>query len=145
MEYASVRYIVTDVDAAVAFYTEHLGFRLDQHPAPGFAQVSLGALRVLFNRPGAGGAGQAMPDGRFPEPGGWNRIRIEFERRSAGPGAGRTSRQASLTLSELFDDGPHAARCSTGRGTCAFGAYQADVSVKHYGLGQVEERSEPGA
>ena len=79
MEYASVRYIVDDVAAAVVFYTELLGFQLDLHPAPGFAQVSRGALRLLLNRPGAGGAGQAMPDGRLPEPGGWNRIRIEVE------------------------------------------------------------------
>jgi len=79
MDYASVRYIVEDVDAAVAFYTELLGFRLDMQPAPGFAQVSRGALRLLLNRPGAGGAGQAMPDGRLPAPCGWNRIRIEVE------------------------------------------------------------------
>ncbi len=78
MDHASVRYIVADVDATVAFYTQLLGFRLDLHPAPGFAQVSRGALRLL-NRPGAGGAGQAMPDGRLPAPGGWNRIRIEVE------------------------------------------------------------------
>lgn len=79
MANVSVRYIVTDVDTAVAFYTELLGFQLDMQPAPGFAQVSRGALQVLLNRPGAGGAGQAMPDGRFPAPGGWNRIRIEVE------------------------------------------------------------------
>src|ERR671921_2168415 len=79
MDHASVRYIVADVDAAIAFYTELLGFRLDLHPAPGFAQVSRGALRLLLNRPGAGGAGQAMPDGRMPAPGGWNRFRIEVE------------------------------------------------------------------
>jgi catechol 2,3-dioxygenase-like lactoylglutathione lyase family enzyme len=79
MANVSVRYIVTDVDAAVAFYTELLGFRVDMQPAPGFAQVSRGALQVLLNRPGAGGAGQAMPDGRLPAPGGWNRIRIEVE------------------------------------------------------------------
>jgi catechol 2,3-dioxygenase-like lactoylglutathione lyase family enzyme len=77
MDHASVRYIVTDVDAAVAFYTELLGFQVDMRPAPGFAQVSRGTLQVLFNRPGAGGAGQAMPNGLLPAPGGWNRIRIE--------------------------------------------------------------------
>jgi catechol 2,3-dioxygenase-like lactoylglutathione lyase family enzyme len=79
MASVSVRYIVNDVDAAVAFYTQLLGFRVDMQPAPGFAQVSRGALQVLLNRPGAGGAGQAMPDGRLPAPGGWNRIRIEVE------------------------------------------------------------------
>ena len=74
---ASVRYIVTDVPAAVAFYTERLGFRLDLSPAPGFASLSRGALRLLLNQPGAGGAGQAMPDGHVPTPGGWNRIQLE--------------------------------------------------------------------
>jgi catechol 2,3-dioxygenase-like lactoylglutathione lyase family enzyme len=77
MDTVSVRYIVADVDAAVAFYTELLGFRLEMHPGPGFAMVSRGDLQLFLNRPGAGGAGQAMPDGRLPEPGGWNRIRIE--------------------------------------------------------------------
>jgi catechol 2,3-dioxygenase-like lactoylglutathione lyase family enzyme len=79
MDSASVRYIVADVDEAVGFYTELLGFQLDLHPAPGFAQVSRGALRLLLNQPGAGGAGQAMPDGQLPAPGGWNRIRIDVE------------------------------------------------------------------
>jgi catechol 2,3-dioxygenase-like lactoylglutathione lyase family enzyme len=71
-----VRYIVDDVDAAIAFYRD-LGFGVDMHPAPGFAAVSLGELQLLLNRPGAGGAGQAMTDGRAPAPGGWNRIQIE--------------------------------------------------------------------
>ena len=74
----SVRYIVSDVDAAIAFYTELLGFQLDMHPAPGFARVSRGNLRLLLNRPGGGGgAGQSMPDGQVPSPGGWNRIQLE--------------------------------------------------------------------
>jgi catechol 2,3-dioxygenase-like lactoylglutathione lyase family enzyme len=75
----SVRYIVEDVDAAIAFYTRQLGFTVAMHPAPGFAALVRGELRLLLNRPGAGGAGQAMPDGRLPEPGGWNRIQIEVE------------------------------------------------------------------
>src|SRR4051794_30534856 len=79
MSKVSVRYIVSDVDAATAFYTEKLGFTLEMHPAPGFAMISLGDLRLLLNRPGAGGAGQAMPDGQLPAPGGWNRIQIEVE------------------------------------------------------------------
>ncbi len=73
----SVRYIVNDVDAALAFYTGMLGFKLEMHPAPGFAALSRGELRMLLNRPGAGGAGQAKPDGKAPAPGGWNRIQIE--------------------------------------------------------------------
>lgn len=79
MSTVSVRYIVNDVDAAIPFYRDHLGFNVDMHPAPGFASLSRGDLRVLLNRPGAGGAGQSMPDGQAPEPGGWNRIQLEFE------------------------------------------------------------------
>jgi catechol 2,3-dioxygenase-like lactoylglutathione lyase family enzyme len=73
----SVRYFVQDVDAAIEFYGERLGFDVDQHPAPGFAMLSRGDLRLLLNAPGAGGAGQAMPDGSAPEPGGWNRFQLE--------------------------------------------------------------------
>jgi predicted enzyme related to lactoylglutathione lyase len=54
-----------------------LGFNLDMHPAPGFARLSLGDLQLLLNRPGAGGAGTSMPDGRAPAPGGWNRFQVE--------------------------------------------------------------------
>jgi catechol 2,3-dioxygenase-like lactoylglutathione lyase family enzyme len=75
----SVRYIVSDVDAAIPFYTEMLGFQVDMHPAPGFASLSRDDLRLLLNRPGAGGAGQSMPDGQAPAPGGWNRIQIEVD------------------------------------------------------------------
>jgi catechol 2,3-dioxygenase-like lactoylglutathione lyase family enzyme len=79
MSKVSVRYIVNDVDAAIAFYTEMLGFKVELHPAPGFASLSKGNLQLLLNRPGAGGAGQAMPDGQMPAPGGWNRIQVEVE------------------------------------------------------------------
>ena len=79
MSKVSFRYIVNDVDAAIAFYTEMLDFKVDMHPAPGFAALSKGDLRLLLNRPGAGGAGQEMPDGRLPEPGGWNRIQVEVK------------------------------------------------------------------
>jgi catechol 2,3-dioxygenase-like lactoylglutathione lyase family enzyme len=75
-----VRYIVDDVDAAITFYTEHLGFKVDMHPAPGFAALSRGDLQILLNRPGGGGgAGQSMPDGQVPAPGGWNRIQLEVD------------------------------------------------------------------
>jgi catechol 2,3-dioxygenase-like lactoylglutathione lyase family enzyme len=77
MSKVNVRYIVDNVDAAISFYTELLGFKLEMHPAPGFASLSRGDLQLLLNRPGAGGAGQAMPDGKTPAPGGWNRIQIE--------------------------------------------------------------------
>jgi predicted enzyme related to lactoylglutathione lyase len=72
-----IRYIVTDVDAAIAFYEKHLGFATKMHPAPGFAMLEKGAVRLFLNAPGAGGAGHAMPDGQMPAPGGWNRFMIE--------------------------------------------------------------------
>jgi len=75
-----VRYIVDDVEAAVGFYTELLGFEVEMQPGPGFAMLAQGDLRLLLNSPGGGGgAGQAMPDGRLPEPGGWNRIQLEVD------------------------------------------------------------------
>ena len=79
MDKVNVRYIVDDVDAAISFYTGTLGFKVEMHPAPGFASLSLGNLQLLLNRPGAGGAGQAMPQGQRPAPGGWNRIQIEVD------------------------------------------------------------------
>ena len=79
MSKVNARYIVSDVDAAISFYTDMLGFELKMHPAPGFASLSRGDLQLLLNRPTAGGAGQAMPDGQLPGPGGWNRIQIEVE------------------------------------------------------------------
>ncbi|HZB07121.1 MAG TPA: VOC family protein [Thermoleophilaceae bacterium] len=77
MSTVSVRYITDDVDAAVDFYGELLGFDVEMRPQPGFAILSRGDLRLLLNQPGAGGAGQPMADGRRPKPGGWNRIQIE--------------------------------------------------------------------
>jgi len=75
----NVRYIVNDVDSAIGFYEGALGFTVDMHPAPGLAQLSRGPLRLLLNAPGAGGAGQSMPDGSAPAPGGWNRFQFVVE------------------------------------------------------------------
>jgi catechol 2,3-dioxygenase-like lactoylglutathione lyase family enzyme len=78
MSTVSVRYIVSDVDAAITFYRDNLGFAEVMHPAPAFAMLSRGDLRLLLSAPGNGpGGGQAMPDGSIPEPGGWNRFAIE--------------------------------------------------------------------
>jgi catechol 2,3-dioxygenase-like lactoylglutathione lyase family enzyme len=78
MAAVQVRYIVNDIDAAIAFYTEQLGFELQMHPAPPFAMLSLGELRLVLSEPNpAGGGGQPMPDGTQQQPGGWNRFAIE--------------------------------------------------------------------
>src|SRR5579859_2455560 len=79
MATVQVRYIVNDVDAAIAFYCQQLGFHEDMHPAPSFAMLSRGDLRLVLTRPGGGpGGGQAMADGTLPTPGGWNRFAIEL-------------------------------------------------------------------
>jgi catechol 2,3-dioxygenase-like lactoylglutathione lyase family enzyme len=80
MAKVSVRYIVDDVDAAIDFYCQQLGFTEDMHPAPTFAMLSHGNLRLVLSAPGGGpGGGQAMPDGRMPHPGGWNRFQLEVD------------------------------------------------------------------
>src|SRR5258705_12934345 len=78
MATVNIRYIVNDVNAAIAFYTTHLGFGVERQPAPGFAILSGGELRLLLRAlTGTGGAARHMLDGRKPEPGGWNRIQLE--------------------------------------------------------------------
>ncbi|MGZ4707050.1 MAG: VOC family protein [Acidimicrobiales bacterium] len=78
MASVSVRYIVNDVDEAIAFYCTHLDFHEVMHPAPTFAMLSRGDLRLVLSAPGGRpGGGQAMADGTLPQPGGWNRFSIE--------------------------------------------------------------------
>ncbi len=73
----SVRYIVNDVDAAIAFYTKMLGFKVEMHPAAEFAILSRENLNLLLSKPsGRGGGGQRLSDGTLPAPGGWNRFQI---------------------------------------------------------------------
>jgi catechol 2,3-dioxygenase-like lactoylglutathione lyase family enzyme len=80
MATVSVRYIVDDVDAAIDFYCGQLGFQEVMHPAPAFAMLSHGDLRLVLTAPGGGpGGGQAMPDGTLPQPGGWNRFQLEVD------------------------------------------------------------------
>jgi catechol 2,3-dioxygenase-like lactoylglutathione lyase family enzyme len=81
MATVSVRYIVDDVDAAIDFYCGQLGFHEDMRPAPPFAMLSRGDLRLALSAPGGGpgGGGQAMADGTRPEPGGWNRFQLEVD------------------------------------------------------------------
>ena len=78
MATVSVRYIVHDVEAAIGFYTGHLGFSVQIHPNDMFAMLNRGDLRLVLSVPGApAGGGQAMPDGTLPQPGGWNRFAVE--------------------------------------------------------------------
>ncbi|HEY5223703.1 MAG TPA: VOC family protein [Microbacteriaceae bacterium] len=80
LQSVSIRYIVNDVDAAITFYRNELGFELVMHPAHAFAMMSRGPLRLVLSQPGGGaGGGQAMPDGTLPQPGGWNRFSIEVD------------------------------------------------------------------
>jgi catechol 2,3-dioxygenase-like lactoylglutathione lyase family enzyme len=82
MPTVNVRYMVDDVDAAVTFYTTHLGFTLISKTLPAFADVALGELRLLLSGP-TSSAGRPMPDGRRPTPGGWNRIHLIVDDLSA--------------------------------------------------------------
>ncbi len=92
MSTVSVRYIVRDVDAAIDVYCHQLGFEEVMHPAPTFAMLTRGDLRLVLNAPGgASGGGQAMPDGRVPEPGGWNRFSLEVSDLAATVAALRQS------------------------------------------------------
>jgi catechol 2,3-dioxygenase-like lactoylglutathione lyase family enzyme len=97
----SVRYIVDDVDRAIPFY-EALDFEVVAHPAPGFAALRRGELQLLLNAPGAGGAGQAMPDGAVPSPGGWNRFQLVLDELD---GAVSRLRQAGVSFRNEIVEG----------------------------------------
>ena len=73
-----VRYQVTDVQRAIAFYTQTLGFKLDMQNLPAFGQVSIGGLTLILSGPGASGS-RPLPDGRRQEPGGWNRVILQVQ------------------------------------------------------------------
>mgnify|MGYP003578070477 CR=1 FL=1 len=76
--FRGVRYQVTDVQGAIAFYTDTLGFKLDMQNPPAFGQVSVDGLKLILSGPGASGS-RSMPDGRQQEPGGWNRVLLQVE------------------------------------------------------------------
>ena len=77
MATTTVRYIVNDVDMSIAFYVDHLGFRVVMHPAPTFAMLDRDDLRLLLSAPSAeGGGGQILPGDQRPTPGGWNRFQL---------------------------------------------------------------------
>jgi len=76
---ACFRYIVNDVSAAIAFYTTHLGFNVEMHPAPAFAEISRGDMHLYLTQPSAMGGGGAAHAGVQQRPGGWNRIHLTVE------------------------------------------------------------------
>lgn len=75
LDFYGVRYIVNDIGSAVSFYEDLLGFVVDMQ-VEGFAKLSFGKLHLFLNKPGFGGAGESMPDGTAPAPGGWNHIQL---------------------------------------------------------------------
>jgi glyoxylase I family protein len=97
-----VRYQVKDVSRSVAFYTEQLGFKLDQKNPPAFAQVSLGDFKLILSGPGASGS-RPMPDGRSQEPGGWNRVILQV---ADLPGRIEAFKKAGLHLRNQMEAGP---------------------------------------
>ena len=97
-----VRYQVSDVARAVAFYTERLGFKLEVQRPPAFANVTLGALQILLSGPGASGS-RPLPDGRRQEPGGWNRVVLRVEDL---PGFIAALKQAGLRFRNEMEEGP---------------------------------------
>ena len=97
-----VRYQVSDVARAVAFYTERLGFKLEMQKLPAFANVSLGALQILLSGPGASGS-RALADGRRQEPGGWNRVVLRVENL---PGLIESLKPSGLRFRNEMEVGP---------------------------------------
>ncbi len=101
-DFHGVRYQVSDVARAVAFYTERLGFKLEMQKLPAFANVSLGALQILLSGPGASGS-RALPDGRRQEPGGWNRVVLRVENL---PGLIESLKPLGLRFRNEMEEGP---------------------------------------
>jgi glyoxylase I family protein len=97
-----VRYQVRDVNRSVAFYTQQLGFKLDQQHLPAFAQVSVGNLKLILSGPGASGS-RPMPDGRHQEPGGWNRVILQV---ADLPDRIATLKKAGLRFRNEMEVGP---------------------------------------
>jgi glyoxylase I family protein len=97
-----VRYQVKDVQRAIAFYTQTLGFKLDMQNLPAFGQVSIGGLKLILSGPGASGS-RPLPDGRQQEPGGWNRVLLQVDDLS-----GRIAelKEAGLHFRNHMESGP---------------------------------------
>jgi glyoxylase I family protein len=102
LEFHGVRYQVEDVARAVAFYTTHLGFKLERQQLPAFASVSIGDLALLLSGPGASGS-RPMPDGRQQQPGGWNRVVLRVDDLEARI---ETLKRAGLRFRNEMETGP---------------------------------------
>lgn len=101
-KFHGIRYQVSDVARAVAFYSQHLGFQVEHQQLPAFASVSLGGVPILLSGPGASGS-RPMPDGRPQEPGGWNRVVIEV---ADLPGFITALEKAGLPFRNRMESGP---------------------------------------
>jgi glyoxylase I family protein len=97
-----VRYQVKDVSRSIAFYTQQLGFKLDQQYPPAFAQVSIGDFKLILSGPGASGS-RPMPDGRNQEPGGWNRVILRV---TDLPARIEALKNAGLHFRNQMEEGP---------------------------------------
>ncbi len=97
-----IRYQVSDVARAIAFYTEHLGFQLEHQHLPAFARISLGSSHILLSGPGASGS-RPMPDGREQQPGGWNRVVLKV---SDLPGCITALEKAGIRFRNKMEKGP---------------------------------------
>jgi glyoxylase I family protein len=97
-----VRYQVKDVSRSIAFYTEQLGFKLDQKNLPAFGQVSIGNLKLILSGPGASGS-RPMPDGQSQEPGGWNRVILQV---ADLPACIDALKKAGVRLRNQMESGP---------------------------------------
>ena len=102
MRVHGIRYIVTDLERSIAFYTRHLGFKLDHRQGAAFARVSKDNLGLLLSGPGSSGA-RALPDGRKAEPGGWNRLVLQV---ADLPSAVTALKQAGLPFRSDIVTGP---------------------------------------
>jgi glyoxylase I family protein len=102
MRVHGVRYIVTDLERSIAFYTGHLGFTLEHRQGPAFARISKDGLALLLSGPGSSG-GRALPDGRQAEPGGWNRLVLQVKDL---PSVVSTMKEAGLRLRSEIVSGP---------------------------------------
>jgi len=134
MEAIRVRYMVNDLDPAVTFYTQHLGFQVKMEAKPHFAIISRGPLDLVLSTPfGPGGAAKPMLDGRHAEPGGWNRIIINVDDLAAEVAR---LQKADIHFPERNRNRPRRIRDSAGRSIGQSGRALSACPLTLYGTGQ---------